>query len=429
MIDLNIFRRSKRMNKEEKSQQIALFRYSLIASAVAGTFEAPSVARHFRNVAAKKHKHPDGSHVTVNYHSLERWFYSYKKRGLAGITPKERVDVGKPRVLSDDVTDRIHTLREEFPYITGTAIYEKLIEEGALDADGASLSTIHRYIRKNELKPSSENQQAVLSFEMEFANDCWQADTSQGPVIKLSGKKERTFLISFIDDASRMIVHAQFYLNDNAVNMQDAFRQAIAKFGVPKMLYVDNGKTYDNLQLQLICASLGVVLAHSRPYIPKGRGKIERAFRTIKDGWMNAVDWNAFGSLDELNGALSTFLSEKYTNNVHSSLKATPKERFLKDYDKIRHLQAEELDFHFLHRKECRVTNAATIKLLGTEYEVPQRYIGSKIKIRYLPTDMSELFIFSDDNKLFHTVRPVKKIENSKIKRPSIDYTQAGGDI
>jgi hypothetical protein len=109
-------------------------------------------------------------------------------------------------------------------------------------------------------------------------------------------------------------------------------------------------------------------------------------------------------------------------------LNCTPKERFLRDYDRIRHVPTEELDFHFLHRKECRVTNAATIKLLGTEYEVPQKYIGSKLKIRYLPTDMSELFVFSDsDNKLLHTVRPVKKVENSKIKRAAIDYTQNGG--
>ena len=414
------------MNQEEKSQQIALFRYSLIASAVAGTFEAPSIAQHFRNVAARKHKRPDGKYVSVTYHSLERWLYNYRKNGLSGITPKERLDVGKPRVLSDNAIDRIHTLKEEFPYITGTAIYEKLIEEGVVNASDVSLATIHRYIKKNGLRPADRYQEAVKAFEMEFANDCWQADTSSGPVIMISGKKTQTFLISFIDDASRMIVHAQFYLNDNMINVQDSFRQAIAKAGLPKILYVDNGKSYDNLQLQLICASLGVVLAHSRPYVPKGRGKIERAFRTIKDGWMNAVDWNTFQSLDDVNGALSAFLSKKYTNSLHSALNCSPKERFLRDYDRIRHIPTEELDFHFLHRKECRVTKAATIKLLGIEYEAPQRFIGAKVKIRYLPTDRSELFIFSDDDKLLHTIYPVRKVDNSKIKRVSIDYTQVG---
>jgi hypothetical protein len=208
--------------------------------------------------------------------------------------------------------------------------------------------------------------------------------------------------------------------------MQDSFRKAVAKSGVPKILFCDNGGPFKNQQLELICASLGIALAHSRPHEPKGRGKVERHFRTVKDGWMNCTDWGQFSSLDEIDGSLAEFLSKEYTNKIHSSIKMTPKERFLKDYEKIRYIPAEELDFHFLHRKECRVTNDAIIKLNKTEYEVPQQYIGSKLKIRYLPADMSELFIFSDDNKLLHTVRPVKKVENSKIKRASIDYSKEG---
>jgi transposase InsO family protein len=415
------------MDKEEIHLQIALFRYSLIAPAVTGMFEAPSLAQYFRNVAAKKHKGPDGNYVEATFYSLERWFYNYKKLGLAGLTPKGRTDAGHARALSEGAINKIHELREQYPYITGKAVYCKLVEGGIVDAAGVSLATVHRYIRNNGLKPASGSMQEVRAFEMEHANDCWQADTSQGAYIGKSGKKTKTFLIAFLDDASRLATHAQFYLNDNAVNMQDAFKQAVAKFGAPKMLYVDNGGPYHNMQLQLICASLGIALAHSRPYVPKGRGKIERLFRTVKDGWMNTVDWGLFAGLDDVNRSLSAFLSENYTNAAHSSLGCTPKERFLRDYGKIRHVPAEELDFHFLHRKECRVTNAATIKLGGTEYEAPQQYIGAKVKIRYLPTDMSELFIFSDDNKLLHTARPVNKTENSKIKRAAIDYTRTGG--
>lgn len=417
------------MDKEEKFQQIALFRYSLIAPAVVDTFEAPSRAHYFRNIAAKKHKGPDGKYVDVTYHSLGRWYYDYKKSGLAGITPKDRSDIGKPRALPIDAIHMIHALKEDFPYITGKAIYSKLVECGAVNASDTSLSTVQRFIRNNGLKNAAENTLEKKAFEMEYANDCWQADTSQGPTIKISGRKAQTFLIMFLDDASRMILHAQFYLNDNAVNMQDSFKQAIAKFGVPKMLFVDNGKSYDNLQLQLICASIGIVLAHARPYSASSKGKCERAFRTIKDGWMNAVDWNIFSSLGDIDSSLSAFLSEKYTNSLHSSLNCTPKERFLRDHGRIRHVPVEELDLHFLHRKECRVTNAATIKLLGTEYETPQQYIGSKIKVRYLPTDMSELFVYSDDSKLLHTIHPVRKVDNSKIKRASIDYTKSGGAL
>jgi hypothetical protein len=265
------------MSKDEQFQKTALFRYSLIASAVAGTFEAPTLAQHLRNVAAKKHLHPDGRHVSVTFHALERWLYKYKKLGLQGITPATRSDAGKPRALSETAILKIYELKEKFPYITGKAIYRKLIEAGTVNASGASLPTIQRFLRNNNLKTAAVNQQTVKAFEMEFANDCWQADTSWGPTIKIDHRKSQTFLIAFIDDASRIITHWQFYFNDNAINMQDSFRQGIAKFGVPKMAFVDNGGPYDNLQLQLICASLGIVLAHSRPYVPKGRGYVKTA--------------------------------------------------------------------------------------------------------------------------------------------------------
>jgi hypothetical protein len=98
----------------------------------------------------------------------------------------------------------------------------------------------------------------------------------------------------------------------------------------------------------------------------------------------------------------------------------------MRDAHRIRHIPAEDLDLCFLHRTDCRVTNAATVKLGGTEYETPQKYIGAKIQIRWLPADLSELYIFSADDKLLHTIRPVKKVDNSKIKRVYIDYTKGG---
>ena len=50
-------------------------------------------------------------------------------------------------------------------------------------------------------------------------------------------------------------------------------------------------------------------------------------------------------------------------------------------------------------------------------FEVPLRYVGDTINIRYDPTDLDKAFIFSDDNKILDTVYPVKKIDNSRIRR------------
>ena len=189
------------MNKDKQFQEIALFRYSLIASAITCTYEAPSLAQHFRNVSAKRHLHPNGKHVAVTFHSLERWYYKYRKHGLQGITPVVRSDIGKPRSLPEAAISKIHDLKEKFPYITGKAVYKKLIEAGVLNVTDTSLSTVQRFIRSNGMKRPAAGGQTVKAFEMEYANDCWQADTSRGPVITIGGKKNQTYLISFIDDA------------------------------------------------------------------------------------------------------------------------------------------------------------------------------------------------------------------------------------
>ena len=414
------------MDNQERNQKMALFRYSLIAAAVSGTYEAATLIQHFKNVAEKSYQDPTGKTVKVSYHTLERWYYRYKRYGIDALEPKKRKDTGKPRALPETAINQIFELKEKFPYITGKAIYKKLIENGFLNAADTSLSTVHRYLRDNGLKSTAASDMVVKAFEMEFANDCWQCDTSDSVKLKVDGKSIQTYLIAFLDDKSRICLHFQHYTSDNAVNMQDCFKKAIAKYGVPKRIFADNGGPYDNLQLRMICASLGIALIHARVSRGQSKGKVERHFRTVKDGWLNCTDWNKFSSLEDIDASLGKFISEEYTNSNHRGINCTPKESFMQDYGRIRFIPQEELDSHFLHRRESRVNNAAIVKFDKVEYEVPQQYIGSKVKIRYLPTDKTKAFIFSDDNKLLHTIYPVRKVDNSRIKRTTIDYTKGG---
>ena len=57
---------------------------------------------------------------------------------------------------------------------------------------------------------------------MEHAGDLWQADTMFGPYLKNNGKMVQTKLIAFIDDASRLICHAQFFPSENTLNLSMA---------------------------------------------------------------------------------------------------------------------------------------------------------------------------------------------------------------
>ncbi len=412
---------------DKKQQEMALFRFSLIAPLINETYEAVSKNQYFRDIASKAHTLPDGSIVQFSSGSVKKWYLDYKHNGFDALMPKSRLDVGKPRNIDANAILKIHELKGVFPYITGTLVYHKLIEEGYVKESKTSLATVLRYIRENNLK---RNQIAPIdrkAFEMEFANDCWQSDTSHGPVIKVNGQKRQAYLITFLDDASRLILHGEFFFNDNAVNMQTVFKKSISKYGVPKKLFVDNGKSYRNAQLFSICASLGIELIHAKPYSPESKGKIERSFRTIKDNWMNGINWNDYCSLEELNEDFNKYLNEKYTNLIHSSIETTPRARYLENIDKIKFVPIEELDNHFLHRVIRKVNNDATVQLNSNQFEVPVKYIGQKINIRYSPIDLDKAFVFNKNNKIVETIYPLNRVDNSKIRRNIIDYSLING--
>ncbi len=414
--------------KDDKLHELALFKFSLIAPVVNGTYQAASKMQYYREVASKIHTLPDGKQVRISSNTIKKWYLLYKNNGIDALIPKRRSDIGIPRTFDEKAINKIYDIKAQFPYITGKLVYQKLIEEGYIKQSTTSMSSVLRYLRENELGRKSASQVERKAYEMEFANDCWQADTSVAATIKVDGIKRKTYLVLAIDDASRIITHGEFFFNDNAVNMQKVFKKAILKFGLPKKLFVDNGSPFKNDQLRLICASLGVVLIHSKPYSAASKGKVERVFRTLKDNWLNAIDWNEFDSLESLNDAFYIFLNEKYMNTVHSSIGMSPRERYLKDHSRIKFIPKEILDEHFLHRVTRTVNNDATIKLYTKLFEVPQKYIRQKINVRYSPLQLDKAYIYDQNNVHTDTVYLLKKTDNSRVKRKVLDYTIMKGD-
>ena len=258
-----------KIDTEDEAKKLALFRFSLIAPVVNNCHAFPSKMAFFRDAALKEYELPSGKKVMFTTTAIRNWYEKYRRHGFDALMPKIRRDSGVSRKLSTDVTDKIAELKQTMPHITGKAIYGKLIQDGLIYAKDVSVATIYRYLNHHNLKyiPTEEQKR----FEMEHAADCWQADTSHGPVITINGKKFHTYLVQIIDDASRLIVGCQFFLNDNAINFQATFKQAIKTYGVPKRLFVDNGTPYKNLQLEIICASLGTVLIHAKAYSPESK--------------------------------------------------------------------------------------------------------------------------------------------------------------
>ena len=401
----------------------SLLRFSIIAPIINNTHGFSSINEYISFAAAQTY-----TFNTKNYKfsesCIKNWYLSYKKSGLPALQVKSRGDKNCSRILNHETIIKIIELREQFPNITGTAIYKKLICENYIYQKDISLSTVLRFIKKNNLKAGQVCNIERRMFEMPNVNDCWQADTSVGPYIQIDGIKYKTYIIMFVDDKSRLIMGYDIFYNDTAINMQKVLKTAIKTYGKPKRLFVDNGGPYDNKQLALICASLGIELIHAKPYTPEAKAKQERLFRTIKDGWMRCNDWNLFESLDDMKKSLNEFLYNNYINKIHSSTKMSPNERWHNEYDNITFLDENFIDECFLHRTFNKVRKDTTIKFKNEYYEVPFKYIGKTIELRYDPLNLNELFLY-ENNKRIQTIRKVDKVANSKIKRKNgIDYSK-----
>lgn len=408
----------------KSKRELSIFKFSLIAPVVNQTFTTNSKMEYFRDVAKLTHKLPCGKDVKFSSMTIKKWYLNYMKGGLECLEPKTRSDAGMPRVLTDEVIEKIHEIKTIYPHITGKLVYQKLVEDGNLKSSKISLSTVLRYIKDNNLKASQLVSSDTKAFEMETANDCWQADSSVGPTLKIDGISYKTYMIAIIDDASRLLTHIEIFLNDNAINVQKVLKKAVLKYGIPKKFYVDNGGPYKNEQLKYICASLGTVLIHHPPYKPNKKGKIERMFRTIKDKWMHSINWNDFDSLESINKSLNEFLATSYTNSLHSALNQTPRERYFKDANELKFIPEELLNFHFLHKVSRRVNKDSTIPIDKKIFEVPQKYIGQRIILKYDPNILDKAFIVDDGNNIVSEISFLNKIDNSKIVRSKIDYTK-----
>ena len=92
-----------------------------------------------------------------------------------------------------------------------------------------------------------------------------------GPKVVLNERIRKTYLVSFMDDASRLITHSAFCPAETALEVEGVLKQALLKRGLPIRLVIDNGSAYRAETLQSICARLEIRLIYCRPRTPEGK--------------------------------------------------------------------------------------------------------------------------------------------------------------
>ena len=410
---------------DAKAEKLALFRYGLIAPLVLEALPRGEITRRAHDIAAGHYDIPFSKRTTVSVDTLLDWAVRYRNGGFEALAPKPRQDRGQSRAITPQLATLIERLKRENPHRTGTTLLRELALSAGDDAPPLSAATLYRFLKQRGL---SERQllapAAHKKFEAELSNQIWQADMLFGPlVLRPGGGRMQVFLHATLDDASRLIPHAQFYPSQGLDASLDCLRQAIAARGVPIRLYIDNAKMYRSPQLARIAASLGILIIHSRPYQPEGRGKIERYFRTVREQFLANLDPKHPLSLEQLNDRLQVWIESVYHRCEHSALGSTPLSRWQRDIEHIRQLApATDLRRLFLHRLDRVVRRDSTFLLESRLYEAPPHLAGHTVEVRFDPADAAEVEIWFQ-GQLQTAARPVNAVVNGLL--PSVKTAAA----
>lgn len=397
---------------DAKAEKLALFRYGLIAPLVLEALPRGELTRRAQEIAARHYEIPGSTRTSVSVDTLLAWALRYRSGGFEALAPKPRQDRGQSRAITPQIADLIERLKRENPHRTGTTLLRELALSAGPHAPAPSASTLYRFLKRRGL---SERQllapPAHKKFEAQASNQIWQSDVLCGPwVQRPGGGKLQVYLHATLDDASRLIPHAQFYPHQGLDAFLDCLRQAIAARGVPVRLYVDNAKIYRCQQLARLAASLGILIVHTRPYQPEGRGKIERYFRSVREQFLANLDRTQVRSLDELNERLWAWIDQAYHRTEHSALGSTPLARWQKDIEQIRQLPPHtDLRRLFFHRLDRLVRRDCTFLLGNRFYEAPPHLAGKTVEVHFDPLDAAtvELYFEGQPHGLARPVDPV----------------------
>ncbi len=347
-----------------------------------------------------------GNTYQFTWRTISTWLYRHRKHGITTLENKTRSDKDAFRkVQVNQLAEAIHEVLptlvpNKVGVIPRSVLYRVLLQRALFTRSQLSPTTFYRILRIHRLLDEPTLRKQRLSFAMQFANQLWQADTLHGPSIKQAdGSWKKTFLIAFIDDASRVITHAEFFYRDNTDNMVLAFRSALYKRGKPERLYFDNGSNYTAKEILQACVRLDIHLSHAPIRDGAAKGKIERFFRGFRDRFLTLHP--SFASLDELNRLTHHWVEEEYNAAFHTGIQMRPIDRFNLDRNRIKFLADDAFSAEvFFIEEDRKVSKTNAFSINSARYECPVDLREKTIQVRYDRQRRDRFIVYFDGHRM-----------------------------
>ena len=183
----------------------------------------------------------------ISERTLRRLMEKFRNGKLEALKPKKRTDEGDIRAIRNEIMAEAIKLKEELPYRSIRRIVEILEKEGKVKPGEIVASTLSRNLRNigmstHDFKMKKDKGKGSRRFQKPNKGMLWQTDIKYGPNLpdpENIKKTRRTYLLVFLDDATRLIVHGEFYFHQRLPILEDCFRKALLSWGICDSVYLD----------------------------------------------------------------------------------------------------------------------------------------------------------------------------------------------
>jgi putative transposase len=412
-----------KLSPSTHQEAVALFRHGVIGALTQAKLERGKLAAALEQLA-QEHFRPPGASATRSYSAptLERWYYAFKARGLVGLQPRPRSDKGRAQELAPEVRELLCDIRREHPSASVPLILRTLVADGRLEEGRVSATTVRRLFAEAGLDKVSLREgtgsKTRLKWQAERPMALWHGDVCHGPALSIEGKSRPLRIHALMDDASRYVVALEAHHTEREVDMLGLFVRALRRHGKPDALYLDNGSTYRGETLATACARLGTSLIHARPYDAPARGKMERFWRSLREGCVDFL--GSLTSLHDVNVRLCAFLDTHYHQASHAGLLGkTPLKVFQVAPPSPDTLDEKALREALTTRVRRRVRRDTTVPIGGQDYELDASHLaGHIVTLCRCLVDLNEPPWVEFEGKRLE-VHPVDPVKNARRRRPS----------
>jgi putative transposase len=420
-----------------EEEATALLKYYAILDVIHGD----SRSKLIKEASMKQFLHPISKKIyKFSERTLYRYLKLYKKYGLSGLYHKKNSNKGKTKSISKEIADEILLLKKELPIRSARKVILLLELSNKVQKGILKERTVSRLLKDNGYTKKAITASKKLYKKVIVTNiyELYMSDITEIWILNENNKPVKAYLFVVIDTFSRFVVHAQFYLDSTLIRLEDCVKKAITKYGLCKILFVDNGSVYIANNFQLACANLGIKLVFSTIYYPQGKGLVERFNRTFKDDFYSELKLNPICNIQALNERFFAWL-DFYHKKIHSSLDGkSPKEVWdtaVLNGIKPKLVAPIFLKECFYHSSRKKVSSYGVVKFETNEYEVSSSLVGEWVIVKYEPFNLKELFVYHNDSfvctaKLIDLSREVHSDYKSICKDhksdpvSGIDYTE-----